>query len=314
MKLLLLSFFVFITNLLSAQAENEEVNKFIALFKSQIAKLDIGKIEEHYDQGYFKVLSESEYFDKDVEIGISTIFQKCVGKDEMVSKQEINRFFEQHKKLKTERKAIDSKMNDFSFMQSFLKIRIYSDYLKPQYENHAIVKKSYKGMIEVVVLDLPSGIGSLEKKYLDIWKKSENDIYSLARENTIKALNQKFEKAETGKDGEEFYLLASDTDLFITSSILELKKTNLPVGKYGTLVSIPNNMVIVALPLDDLQKINGFSLTFRGLTDYMHGSDETKPVSNNLFWFNGKEMAIIEKDIEKKELIYPDELKKIMGK
>lgn len=314
MKAKLLIAFLVITNLLNAQTDNSDVNKFITLFKSQISKIAVGKIEEHYDQGYFKTLSESDYFDKDFEVGITTIYQKCVNKDETISKQEIINFFEQHKRLKIQRKEIDSKMNDFNFIKSYLKIKIYSDQLKHQYENHGIVKNSYKGFIEVIVLDLPSGIGSLEKKYLDIWKKPESEIYLLAKNNTLKNLDKKFEKAEAAKSGEEFYLLSSDTDLFITSSILDLKMTNLPIGKFGTLISIPNNTVIVALPLNDKEKINQFCLSFMGLADYMYESKETKPISNNLFWLNGNEILIIDKDLKNKKLTYPTQLQTLIDK
>jgi hypothetical protein len=312
MKVKLLIAFLVITNLLSAQTNNDDVNKFIKLFKSQMTKLTIGKIEEHYDQGYFKTLSESEYFDKDVEVGITIVYQNCSGKNEAASMQEVNNFFEQHKILKIQRKEIASKMTDFNFIKSYLKIRIYSDDLRPQYENKGIVKNSYKGFIEVIVLDLPSGIGSLEKKYLDIWKKSENEIYLLAKENTLNNLDLKFVKAEVAKTGEEFYLLSSDTDLFLTSSILDLKKTSPPVGKFGTLISIPNNTVIVALPLNDKEKISQFCLSFMGLADYIYESKEAKPISNNLFWLNGNDLLLIDKDLQNKKFIYPAELKKLV--
>ncbi len=314
MKAKLLIVFLVITNLISAQTDNADVNKFITLFKSQMAKLAVGKIEEHYDQGYFKTLSESDYFDKNFEIGITSIYQKCLGKDEVASKQEITNFFEQHKNLKIQIKEFASKMTDFNFMKSYLKIRIYSDQLKLQYENHGIVKNSYKGIIEVIVVDLPSGIGSLEKKYLDIWKKTESEIYLIAKNNTVKSLDQKFEKAEVAKSGEEFYLLSSDTDLFVTSCFLDLKKTNLPTGKFGTLISIPNNTVIVALPLNDKEKINQFCMNFMGLVDYMYVTEETKPISNNLYWVNGNEILLIDKDLKTKKLIYPAQLQAIIDK
>jgi hypothetical protein len=314
MKSKILIAFLVITKSLTAQTDNPDVNKFITLFKSQMAKISVGKIEEHYDQGFFITLTESEYFDKDSEVGIISIYQNCAGKGESVTKQEINNFFEQNKSLKIQRKEIASKMNDFNFMKSYLKIRIYSEQLKPQYENHGIVKNSYKGFIEVIVLDLPSGIGSLEKKYLDIWKKKESDLFILAKENTLKNLDQKFEKADVAKSGEEFYFLASDTDLFITSYILDLKKSNPPIGKYGTLISIPNNTVIEALPLNDKEKINQFCLNFKGMTDFMYDSKETKPISNNLFWLNGNEIIIIDRDIKNNKLIYPSQLQSIIDK
>jgi hypothetical protein len=314
MKAILLIALVLIANLSFAQTGNAEADRFISLFKSQLAKLDVGKIEEHYDQGYFKALSESDYFDKDVEVGITTIYQKCSGKDESAATQEINSYFEQLKRLKAERKEIMSKMNDFNFIKPYLKIRIYSDDLMAQYNSWGIVKNAYKGFIEVIVLDLPSGIGSLEKKYLNIWNKPENEVYLVAKENTLNKLNQKFEKAQVGKNGEEFYLLASDADLFITSSILDLKKASLPAGKYGTLIAVPNNTVIVALPLNDKLKIDQFCLNFMGLASYLYESKETKPISDNLFWINGNEMFAIEKDLKNEKFIYPAGLQKFVDK
>jgi hypothetical protein len=314
MKPKLLIAFLIITNLLSAQTDNVDVNKFIGLFKSQMSKLPIGRVEEHFDQGYFKTLSESDYFDKDFEVGITSIYQRCIGKDEDFSKQEIDIYFEQHRKLKIQRKEIASKMNDFNLIKAYLKIRIYSEQLRPQYENHGIVKSSYNGLIEVIVLDMPSGIGSLEKKYLDIWKKSENEIYILAKNNTSKSLVQKFEKAEVAKSGEEFYILASNSDLFLTSSILDLQQNKPPIGKFGTLISIPNNTMIVALPLNDKEKINQFCLSFMGLSDYMYENKETKPISNNLFWLNANDILYIDKDLINKKLIYPTELQAFIDK
>lgn len=308
MKAKLLVAFFLITNQLIAQTDNADVNRFIALFKSQLAALPVGKIEEHFEEGYFKTLSESEYFDKDLEIGLTTIYQRCAGKDEAFSKQAIADYFEQHKRLKKEQKEFELKMVDFNFVKPYLKIRIYPDELRKLYENHGIVKSGYKGLIEVIVMDLPSGIGSVERKYLDIWKKTESEIYLLAKENTFKSLDQQFEKADVAKSGEEFYLLASDTDLFVTSFILDLKKANPPAGKFGTLISIPNNMAIVALPLNDKTKIEAFCLSFMGLADYMYNSEETKPVSNNLFWLQGNEVFFIEKDIKNKKFNFPSQL------
>jgi hypothetical protein len=71
-------------------------------------------------------------------------------------------------------------------------------------------------------------------------------------------------------------------------------------------------MVIIALPLDDKEKINQFCLKFMGLTNYMYASGETKPISDNLFWLNGSEILSIEKDLQNKKLIYPTQLQKLV--
>lgn len=314
MKNKLLIIFLLLFSLGKAQTDDNNVNAFLGLLKSEMSKIPIGKVEEHYNEGYFLTLSKSDYFDENVEIGLTSIYQKCAGKNENEARQEIKAFFEQHKKLKIQKDEMASKMSDFNFVKSNLKIRIYANALKELYEKTGIVKSVYTGFIEVIVIDLPAGIGSLEKKYLDIWKKSEKEVFALAKENTLKSLTQQFQKIDFQNGEEEFYFLTSDDDLFITSSILDLKKTNPPVGKYGTIISIPNNLLIAALPLNDKEKIDPFCLSFMGLTDYMYQGEDTKPISNNLFWLNGSDLLLIDKDYENKKLIYPEQLKKLMDK
>jgi hypothetical protein len=139
-------------------------------------------------------------------------------------------------------------------------------------------------------------------------------VYTLAKENTLNSLTQKFEKDQVAKSGEEFYLLTNDTNLFITSSILDLKKMNIPLGQYGTLLSIPNNTVIVALPLNDKPKIESFSLNFFGLTNYMYTAEDTKSLCKNVFWYDGKEIFEVAFDVSQQKLIYPAALHTLMGK
>lgn len=305
MRRLFILLSAFIVSVVNAQDNDAEIKQFLNLFTTKIKTLDAGKIEPHYEEGYFITLSESVYFDKDNRVELTSLYQDCMGKDEATMKKIISRFFDNHKELKVQRKEIEAKMDDFNFIRPYLKIRVFSEELLSLYSNHAITRFTHDGLLEVVVLDLPSGIGSLDKKYLATWKKTEEAIYRLARINTLKALKQKFEKAETAKTGEVFYILADDMDLFITSAVLDLRKAGLPLGKHGTVFSVPNHTSLVAMPLDDPSKADGFILNFMGLTDYMNQRPETKPVSNNLFWYDGKEVFLITKDIPNKKFIYP---------
>jgi len=293
----------------------EDVNNFLEIFKSEIKNYDFGKIEEHFNDGYFKTFNESEYFDGNTEVGITSIFQSSYGKTDNEVRKIIKDYFEQHKKLNTQRKQIARKMNDFEFIKSFLKIRIYSKNQRTLYEdNNAIINSNINDLISVVVLDLPDGIGSLNKTYLKDWKKTENEVYNTAKENTLSSLTQNFEKAETFPTGEEIYLLASDSNLFITSSILNIKQFNIPIGKFGTIISIPNNTVIVALPINDKEKIESYGQNFYGLSNYMYQSSETKPLSDKIFWFDGEKYFEIQFLEQYQKLAFPIEMQEYFEK
>lgn len=306
---IIVSLLILISGNLHAQTTDAKYNAFVAIFKKELGTYKIGKYTEHYTEGYILIDSKSEYFDTNEQVGLETIYQRCMGKDESSAKAEIHAYFDQLKQLNKEHKKMYEKIDSYEAIKSILKIRIYSDQLKTVYEqNDAIIRNTYPGMIEVIVLDLPKGVGSLEKKYLAKWEKSEEFIYNQAKSNTVNALHNKFTKLEAGKEDDVLYLLANDQDLFITSGLLDLKKCNIPNGKYGSLVSVPNNTTIMAKPLDDTQFIEKNSLSFMSATDYMADLENVKPVTDNIFWYDGTILKLIEKDFANKKLIFPVEL------
>ncbi|MDA3614838.1 hypothetical protein [Polluticaenibacter yanchengensis] len=283
MKHYLMFLFLTIATIANSQTQ-KDVDNFIAILQKEIKNYNIGNIEEHYEKCYFKTLSESDFLDKNMEVSIINMFKSSFQKTENETKKIIKDYFEQLKRLKNQKNEIDKNKSDYSFMKSYLKIRVYSATSEDLYKkNNAIIRPGLNGIIEVVVFDLPDGIGSLNKNETKNWNKSEEEIYAQAKENTMNFLDQTFEFANNLPTGEKIYLLASDSNLFITSYILDLKKSKITVGKFGTIVSIPNNSVVVAMPIDDKDKLLSSTQNFFGLTEYMYESNETKPLCNKIY-------------------------------
>ncbi len=307
MKQFILAIVLFLSLTLSSQTGNEKVNHFISIFKEQLKQYNAGETEEHYDQGYVKIKSASKYFESGQEIGLSSIYLRCADKSDEDCKKEIGVFFEQLLKLKTEREELAKKIESFDFAKTILKVRIYPSEMRAVYEkNNAIVKENLKGLIEVVVLDLTTGIGSLEKKYLAKWRKTEDEIYALAKANTVNSLHTPFFQAD--KDNPEVFVMADDYDAFVTSGIFDLAKSKITLGKCGTFVAVPNNSSVIALKVDDPKIVSVKALTFMGMVNYLYTLEGVKPVSDNVFWYNGKEILLVEKDMKEKKLIFPKEL------
>lgn len=291
----------------SAQTGNEKVNHFVSIFKEQLKQYNAGDVEEHYDEGYVKIKSDSKYFESGQEIGLSSIYLRCADKNDEECKKEIGLFFEQLLALKKERGELLLKIESYEFAKTILKIRIYSSEMRPVYEkNNAIVKENLQGMIEVVVLDLATGIGSLEKKYLAKWKKTEEEVYALAKANTVSALFDEF--VQMDKNNPELYLLANDDNAFVTSGILDLSKSKIPVGKFGTFIAVPNNSSVIAFKIEDAKTAYAKALTFMGMINYLYALEGTTPVSSTMFWYNGQTLLPVEKDMKEKKLIFPKEL------
>lgn len=303
--------FLFLVVFIANSQTKSEIDNFLNIVKLEIKNYKIGKIEEHFEDGYFLTLSESEYFDSNMKIGITTIFQRTYGKSQNEFKQIIFDFFEQHKRLKIQKNEIKTRESDFNYMKSFLKIKIYNESDKDLYaKSGSIIRPFINSLITVVVLDLPDGIGSINRGLLKDWKKTEAEIFEYALDNTKKYLKLKFINSGTLPTGEEIYMLANDLELFTTSSILNINDAKIPMGKYGTIISVPNNITIAASPLDVKEKIEANGLNFYNLTNYLYKSVETKPLSNKIFWFDGNnfyEILYLEK---LNKLAFPDEMKK----
>ncbi|WP_146212792.1 hypothetical protein [Dysgonomonas alginatilytica] len=311
--LLLIVFSIMLSSQIYSQAGDKRYTHFVSVFNAELKKYNIGDIKKHYDKGYFRTTSESEYLDKDVEVGLTTLFERCGNKDDSSIKEEIKIYFEQLKQLKNERKSLNEEILNFDSTKEKLKIRMYPDLLKNTYsKNDAIIKTKNPGIIEVVVIDLPTGIGSLEAKYLKHWGISIDSVYTISKENTLKQIRARFVEMQPTQNGIIFNLFADDDDLFVTSCILDLGRFNIPKGKYGSFVSIPNSAMVIVIALDDKEAIENSAADLIGAADSMYGIEEMKPISNNLFWYNGKELKVIEKNYKQRKLIYPTELKDLI--
>lgn len=287
-------------------------NQFLELFDQEIKKYNIGDIDKHYDQGYFTTKFESAFFDVHAEVNLVNLYGNCIDSTDSHCINQIQFFFAQNRNLQDQRLVLIEKLEYFDSIQEFLKIRIYSEDLLSFYEKTAIIQNPNNGVFYTVVIDLPSGIGSLNKSYLDKWKINGDSVFNIALKNTLSSLTQNFEGVTIVEGEAPYYLLTDDYDLFVTSALLKLNDFNIPKGKFGSIVSIPNRTVLIAKPIDDLESLNSLTEDFMGLTNYMNQIDDTNSVSTNLYWFNGVSIELIKKDIENRRFKYPTELSKLI--
>lgn len=294
-----------------SQLNNQQSDQFIVQLKQEITKCKIGEIEEHFREGYFKTLEESDYSEKNQMIGLTSLRTRCENKNKKEIQKEIEIFFEQLKQLKAQRKDFAKNIHNFQLVENYLKLRMYPENLRATYSNeNSIIYSNISGIIEVLVFDLPTGIGSVNAKYIEVWKKTKEELYHIAKKNTLNYLTQDFVETEPLDNGYVDYYLVNKNEIFITSSILDLSKFKVPIGKYGTLISMPNNTVIVARPINKTSDLEKCALNFMDNTDLFMSFEGTKPLSNNVFWLNNNKLELIKIDYINKRLIYPKGLMK----
>ncbi len=288
------------------QTDQPDYSAFIKEVRAQVIHLGFGKIEDHMQEGYFIVLEDNPYVDKDSHIGLSNLYDIC--RQDKIERWPaiINGFFGQLKRKREEQAKVKPLLERYQTALAFLKVRIYPTEQLQSFQKSSIIDDKKLGFFGVVVVDYPSGIANLDMTYAAKWHTSPNDVLSQALKNTMSQNSEKFEEYDF-KDGLRVSLLTSDTNPYITTSIYDLSNKGMPTATYGTLVGVPNRMTIVAMALSSKQLINNTVTEFMGLLTYMYQQGPGS-ISDNVYWNYGKDLSEIQIDRSSGKITLPEKL------
>ncbi|MCR5612054.1 hypothetical protein [Treponema sp.] len=303
---LLMSLFI----LFSAAAQpGKDYNKFIDIVKNELKQIHIKNYEEHFDEEYFIVKEENDYFDVGTEVGLTNLYSICAQNDKSQWNDIVKNHFAQVKVSRAEEKAIMPKLKTFETGKEFLKLRIYPIVYKNQFSESSIFECTTDDYISVVVIDFPSAVKNLTKEYTGKWNVSEKEIIEAAKSNTLKNNNEEFQECRIS---ESFYvsIMYSDTNIFITSSIYDLNKKIKSISKYGAFVAIPNRYGIIVKNISK-DTVNTDIVQMIGLVNYMYQQGPAS-ITDSIYWFDGKKFYKVIHDPSRGMIKLPDELVKIL--
>ncbi|HUI72212.1 MAG TPA: hypothetical protein VL354_16955 [Spirochaetia bacterium] len=289
-----------------AQATQPGYDSFLSVVRAQVSKLGIGKIEDHMAEGYFIVLKDNPYADKNAQIGLSNLYDICKQEAPERWPAIIQGFFAQLKKKKEEQARIRPLLEKFETADKVLKVRVYPAEQLRVFQKSSIVDDTQPGYLGVVVVDYPSGIANLDASYPARWHMKAQDVFSQALKNTVGENKETFEEYDF-RDGLKVSLLSSDTNPYVTTSIYDLANTGIPVGEYGTLVGIPNRMTIVAMALPRKELVRSMIMELMGLVSYMYAQGPGS-ISDNMYWYNEGSLSLIQKDRTTGAITLPQKL------
>jgi hypothetical protein len=203
---------------------------------------------------------------------------------------------------------------DYNIMKKYIAVRLYpSDYLETTAGEELIYREDLKGILTVLVLDLPSTVVSLKSEQVKKWKVSNKELFEIGLKNTF-ANNKIDVTQEKFADNATLSMLGSDTNLFATASIYNLTKYREVIGKYGSLVGIPHRHMIVVVPINDKSissALNQFIIIIDGLYRQGPGS-----ISSNIYWYHNKKFMNLPYKIDEKRIQFmpPNEFVEILHK
>ncbi len=310
-NILLLLLNIFLTTTGFAQYTNESpliVNLKEVLLEKQIDD----KVGLLLSEGYLVFNSDSPYGKKGDKVSISGIDQDAgkLGKEDQ--KKVIHAYFDQLKKVQDYHREMEGKFEVYDSIKKHLKIRMMSSQAKAYAEN-TVVRESFPGILECLVIDGEASVRFVDKGFLEIWGMSESKLFKVARENTLqmevklRTMEELYKISKTVS----IHALMSQYDIFVTSCMVDLEKFDLPEAKYGSLVVVPNRQALFYSPVDKTE-IGVQSLTMVNMSQEIIRSEPNLFISDNLFWYYKGKYYLVEIDYQNQSFEYPKKLKRLL--
>jgi hypothetical protein len=153
---------------------------------------------------------------------------------------------------------------------------------------YAMLQHIVPNTCSAVVIDSPEAVQLVSRVQLNKWKKKLPEVFQVALDNTIQNTAPKVGRSPFRE--KEIISLAGD--LFTASLILDLRHNPDYLGKFGSLVSIPGQNVLVLYKIDDARVRN--DLKFFIFVHLGVLKDQQNVVSQDIFWCNGEDIHQVE--------------------
>jgi hypothetical protein len=137
-----------------------------------------------------------------------------------------------------------------------------------------------EGTVTVLVLNLPKGLKAVNKEDSGPWKKTDEELFSVALENLKSTAKPKIVEHDVG--GAKRVAVLGE-EMFSSSRCLLLEEHPSTMGKFGSFVVVPSRQVILTVPINDRRALNAAKAIIN-LAIQWNASDPG-PISTNLYWY-----------------------------
>ncbi|KPL86652.1 hypothetical protein [Herpetosiphon geysericola] len=227
----------------------------------------------------FVVLADYAGWTKDTRIGLSSLAQKCYAHPQSQWLAVITDHFEaMHKGFENE-VLLQDEIDDFESVRDLLAIRLWA--LEPELREKLIYREDLQDVCSVLVFDLPTTIRSVSSDEAAVWGKSNDELFAIALEN-LRGRELRLTEHELD-DGINVLAITGD-DFLIGSQSLLLEHYPQCLGRFGTLVAVPNRHVVLCYPINEpiaLEAWTSMLPVVEGM--YLNGPGS---ISNQVFWYD----------------------------
>ncbi|MHA1125011.1 MAG: hypothetical protein ACTSO7_10515 [Candidatus Heimdallarchaeota archaeon] len=199
----------------------------------------------------------------------------------------VTEFYDKFENYDLLSKDLQEHKEDFEFYKQYIGVRLYpKDYfMGNDFSKNYLYLPLLEDVYLALVLDFPDHVTNLNPKLPALWKKSVPDLLVLGIANILK--NYQSVTLKRIVKGVPVYLTAA-SHYFSNIKLFDLDNHKELVGKYGSLICIPNRHETYIHPINgvDVEKALEW-LTLVAKDRYK----EPGALSQNLYWLHNKEFS-----------------------
>lgn len=238
-------------------------------------------------------------------LGLTNVAQNCKQQGTGHYSEIIGSHFDAMRRSQEYEVHFNKLLADFTEIQAFIGIRVYSDdYIAHIGRENVVGKDLGAGIFALLVYDLPDSIKNVSPKDLEPWGKTEDELITLGIANIRANYTLQFSQEKIGQSS---VLFAHDEHFFVSNLVFEFERNPELLGKHGSLVGLPHRHATLIYPIEDIEVVKAVN----ELIPIIIGMNNEGPgsISNQLMWYRNGLLLNLPYEISEEafRFIPPDE-------
>lgn len=176
----------------------------------------------------------------------------------------------------------DTPIFNFEDVKHSIAVRIRADdvFVYPHIYKMGVWRRDFDGTLSVLVYDYPTHVALVPKSHVEAWRIPVDELFELGINNVI----ANFPAMVDALPEYGIYFLGSD-DVYVTTYIYRLADFPELIGRYGSLVSIPERHTVVILPLNGSESSKSFPVFINLTLGLFSDMEIDDPITYHAWWY-----------------------------
>jgi hypothetical protein len=248
--------------------------------------------------------------EKNLKLNLQNLAQNCHQNKVRTWRQIVQNHFAHLDKMGTENPEIQDALKNFHKIAPRLAVRIWPlDTLDTIGRDYFIYREDLWATASVLVLDLPDCVDNIQPKNAVLWEEKTEVLFKVGLANVREQCKPERYVKELAQ-GIKVHVVTSES-LYTATYALLLDEFSELVGRYGSLVCIPNRHVLACYPIEGSEVLLAMQQLMPIIDDLFRKGPGS--ISPHLYWYNQGKYSPITFDVRKKTIYLPPDFEAVLN-